>query len=44
MRTICISTRKSSLSDFLVLKAYTLSYNWGGKVLGLNFDDHVGDW
>jgi hypothetical protein len=20
------------------------SYNWGGKVLGLNFDDHVGDW
>jgi hypothetical protein len=19
-------------------------YNWGGKVVGLNFDDHVGDW
>ncbi|TVY24499.1 putative vacuolar protein sorting-associated protein [Lachnellula hyalina] len=23
---------------------YFYAYNWGGKVIGLNFDDHVGDW
>ncbi|TAQ87001.1 hypothetical protein B7494_g4676 [Chlorociboria aeruginascens] len=23
---------------------YFYAYNWGGKVAGLNFDDHVGDW
>eukprot|EP00918_Siedleckia_nematoides_P087920 GHVU01193233.1.p1 GENE.GHVU01193233.1~~GHVU01193233.1.p1 ORF type:complete len:259 (+),score=35.99 GHVU01193233.1:61-837(+) len=23
---------------------YFYAYNWGGKVIDLNFDDHVGDW
>ena len=46
MRITCISMRKSN-SEYQRPIARLIgneSYNWGGKVLGLNFDDHVGDW
>ncbi|CAK7226574.1 Vacuolar protein sorting-associated protein 62 [Sporothrix curviconia] len=37
-----IAVQKSSWVD--VFYFYFYSYNYGGTVLGINFDDHVGDW
>ncbi|KAL1900590.1 Vacuolar protein sorting-associated protein 62 [Sporothrix stenoceras] len=40
--TIIAVQKNSTWVD--VFYFYFYSYNYGGKVLGINFDDHVGDW
>lgn len=43
MLSICISMRKSK-DRYRKDEADEYGrYNWGGKVIGLNFDDHIGD-
>ncbi|KAI0146291.1 hypothetical protein GGR57DRAFT_291769 [Xylariaceae sp. FL1272] len=40
--TIIAVEKNETWTDVFYFHFY--SYNYGGKVLGINFDDHVGDW
>ncbi|KAI1821435.1 hypothetical protein F4861DRAFT_541986 [Xylaria intraflava] len=40
--TIIAVEKNSTTMDVFYFHFY--SYNYGGKVIGINFDDHVGDW
>ncbi|KAI0206783.1 hypothetical protein F4808DRAFT_7176 [Astrocystis sublimbata] len=40
--TIIAVEKNATTTDVFYFHFY--SYNYGGKVIGINFDDHVGDW